>query len=100
MPVLFIITGSNGAGKSTIGYTYLPEDIQKKYTVFDGDKLALLKKRALSKSTKSFKEAGRLADEWMYKQFADQIKTAINNGDHCIRGSFQGCSHVECSQKV
>jgi predicted ABC-type ATPase len=31
MPVLFIITGSNGAGKSVVGYTYLPEEIQKKY---------------------------------------------------------------------
>ncbi|HEY2720692.1 MAG TPA: zeta toxin family protein [Chitinophagaceae bacterium] len=42
MPVLFIITGSNGAGKSTVGYTYLPEEIQKEYIVFDGDKLIAL----------------------------------------------------------
>lgn len=100
MPVLFIITGSNGAGKSTIGYTYLPEDIQKKYTVFDGDKLALLKKRELSKNTKSFKEAGRLADEWMYKQFADQIKTAISTGDHfAYEGHFRDAATLKVPRK-
>lgn len=90
MPVLFIITGSNGAGKSTVGYTYLPEDIQKKYIVFDGDKLALLKKRELSQTIKSFKEAGRQADEWMYKKFLELTKTAIKNGDHfAYEGHFR-----------
>jgi predicted ABC-type ATPase len=39
MPSLYIITGSNGAGKSSIGPNYLPENIQKKCIVFDGDKL-------------------------------------------------------------
>jgi predicted ABC-type ATPase len=65
MPVLFIITGSNGAGKSTVGYTYLPPDIQKEHPVFDGDKTALLKMRELTKTVKSAKEARKLADEWM-----------------------------------
>ncbi len=97
MPVLFIITGSNGAGKSTVGYTYLPEDIQKKYSVFDGDKLALLKKRELLKTIKSFKEAGRLADEWMYKQFADQTKAAIKAGDHF---AYEGHFRDEATLKV
>jgi predicted ABC-type ATPase len=39
VPDLFIITGSNGAGKSTVGGSYLPESIQQNYNVFDGDKL-------------------------------------------------------------
>jgi predicted ABC-type ATPase len=39
MPDLFIITGSNGAGKSTVGKEYLPIHIQEKYPIFDGDKL-------------------------------------------------------------
>ncbi|MHB1178956.1 MAG: hypothetical protein ACYCZO_11580 [Daejeonella sp.] len=39
MPSLYIITGSNGAGKSTVGPDYLPEEISRQYTVFDGDLL-------------------------------------------------------------
>ncbi len=38
MPDLYIITGSNGAGKSTIGPEYLPSEIKEKCAVFDGDK--------------------------------------------------------------
>ncbi len=76
-PVLFIITGSNGAGKSTVGATYLPAQIQKDYLVFDGDKLAQQKRRELSATIKSFKEARKAADEWMYKQFHNQVKNAL-----------------------
>lgn len=39
MHSLYIITGSNGAGKSTVGPDYLPEEILQHYTVFDGDLL-------------------------------------------------------------
>jgi Fe-S cluster assembly ATPase SufC len=50
--------GSNGAGKSTFGHAYLPKSIKDKYTIFDGDKLSLLKKRELFKVvTPSLKEA-------------------------------------------
>jgi len=76
-PVLFIITGSNGSGKSTVGATYLPPEIQKRYKVFDGDKLALQKRRGLSGTIKSFKEARKLADEWMYEQFDTQVKKQL-----------------------
>ncbi|HRO70044.1 MAG TPA: hypothetical protein PK951_06680 [Chitinophagaceae bacterium] len=77
MASLFIITGSNGAGKSTVGYTYLPEEIQKKYTVFDGDKIALEKRKELLSSIKSVKEAKRLADAWTQEQFLGQVQTAL-----------------------
>ena len=97
MPGLFIITGSNGAGKSTIGYTYLPEDIQKKYSVFDGDKLVLVKKRELSQKIRSFKEAGKLAEEWMYSQFLEQTKTAIKNADHF---AYEGHFRDEATLKI
>ena len=40
MPDLYIIMGSNGAGKSTVGLSYLPEVIQENHTVFDVDRLA------------------------------------------------------------
>ena len=89
-PCLFIITGSNGAGKSTVGATYLPEEIQKNYTVFDGDKLALQKRRELSASIKSFKEIRELADEWLYQHFDEQVKTALDSKDHfAFEGHFR-----------
>lgn len=50
MPELYIITGSNGAGKSTIGPDYLPEHIRLHHTVFDGDKLFMQKQRELWQS--------------------------------------------------
>ena len=39
MPELYVITGSNGAGKSSIGSKYLPDQIRRQGPVFDGDKL-------------------------------------------------------------
>jgi predicted ABC-type ATPase len=39
MPSLFIITGSNGAGKSSVGAGFLPLEIQQECSIFDGDKL-------------------------------------------------------------
>ncbi len=47
MPALYIITGSNGAGKSTVGADYLPLSIQQSCQVFDGDKLFMEKQRDL-----------------------------------------------------
>lgn len=99
-PVLFIITGSNGSGKSTVGETYLPSEIQKKYTVFDGDKLALQKRRELAATIKSFKEARRLADEWMYAQFDDQVKRAIQSKDNfAYEGHFRDTDTLKTPRK-
>lgn len=62
MPALYIITGSNGAGKSTIGADYLPADIQQRCTVFDGDKLFGQKQREFwSAGITAIKEAKKLA---------------------------------------
>jgi predicted ABC-type ATPase len=44
MPELYIITGSNGAGKSTIGPDFLPNQIRQNCTVFDGDLLFMRKR--------------------------------------------------------
>jgi len=49
MPSLYIITGSNGAGKSTVGPDYLPEEILRNNTVFDGDLLYTRKLNELSR---------------------------------------------------
>ena len=58
MPELHIITGSNGAGKSTVGADYLPLHIQQHCTIFDGDKLFMDKQRELWQSgIKTIKEA-------------------------------------------
>jgi predicted ABC-type ATPase len=90
MPALFIITGSNGAGKSTVGYTYLPPEIQDKYPPFDGDKLAHNKKRELRKEVISFKEAGRMADEWLEQHFRKEVKKALTQNDHFVyEGHFR-----------
>ncbi|MEP7237379.1 MAG: zeta toxin family protein [Ferruginibacter sp.] len=84
MPGLYIITGSNGAGKSSFGVSYLPVDLQA-YNIFDGDKLFTHKKQQLYKiETPSYKEAGRRALEWLHEYFETCVDTAIKNNDHFI----------------
>jgi predicted ABC-type ATPase len=83
VPELHIITGSNGAGKSTVGYTYLPDYIQRACTVFDGDKLFLEKQRELLKDRKiTPKEARNLANDWLIEYFQQQVDDALNSKNH------------------
>lgn len=83
MPELHIITGSNGAGKSTVGYSYLPEHIRNFYTVFDGDKLFGQKRTSLLKDKNiTFKEARNLANEWLIDHFQSLIRQALKTKDH------------------
>lgn len=85
MPELHIITGSNGAGKSTVGPGYLPEHISSNYTVFDGDKLFLEKRRELYPAkTKSHKEARNMATEWLEEHFVSLVDEALNRDDHFV----------------
>lgn len=80
MPQLFIITGSNGAGKSTVGPSYLPKEIRDNYTIFDGDKLFMQKKKELFPNpAKTFKEAKKLAYEWLVNYFESLVDMAIIN---------------------
>jgi predicted ABC-type ATPase len=80
MPDLYIITGANGAGKSTVGYSYLPEIVQENQIVFDGDKLAMEKRMELHKIvTPSLKEARRMADEWLLIYFESLVKASLKN---------------------
>jgi predicted ABC-type ATPase len=100
MPGLFIITGPNGAGKSTVGYTYLPEKIQRNYTVFDGDKLSMQKRKELLSSIKSLKEARNMADEWVEEYFRKQVSTAIKSKDHfAYEGHFRDPSTLNIPKK-
>jgi len=60
MPELYIITGSNGAGKSSIGPDYLPAHIRQQGPIFDGDKLFIEKRKELWRTIKSHKECSKL----------------------------------------
>ncbi|MBI5372857.1 MAG: zeta toxin family protein [Sphingobacteriales bacterium] len=85
MPGLFIITGSNGAGKSTTGRYYLPENIRDNYEPFDGDKLFMQKrKQVYKKVTPSLKEAERIALAWLNEEFENRVTGAISNNDHFV----------------
>jgi len=90
MSELYIITGSNGAGKSTIGPDYLPPYIQQQAAVFDGDKLFMQKQRELWKSgIKAHKEAKKLALEFVEETFDSLIENALaNNNDFTYEGHF------------
>ncbi len=85
MPDLYILTGSNGAGKSTAGRYYLPEEIRNNYEIFDGDKLFMQKRKQLYKiETPSLKEASRQAQKWLHEHFENCVVNAIKNNDHFV----------------
>jgi predicted ABC-type ATPase len=88
MPELYIITGSNGAGKSSIGPDYLPESIRN-LGVFDGDRLFVEKRKELWRTIKSHKECRNLAFEFVVQTFDDLVETALaQNADFAYEGHF------------
>jgi predicted ABC-type ATPase len=83
MPALYIITGSNGAGKSTVGFSYLPIDIQNNYSIFDGDKLFMTKQRELWESgIRAHKEAKKIAYQFVSDTFDTIVTNALKNNDN------------------
>jgi predicted ABC-type ATPase len=89
VPGLYIITGSNGAGKSTVGFSYLPQEIQKNCSVFDGDKLFMEKRKELSKTIPSFKEAKKIAFKWVSETFDFLVDDALaKNENFAYEGHF------------
>lgn len=85
MPSLYIITGSNGAGKSTVGPEYLPDDIHQHYAVFDGDLLYTRKLSELFPAvTRSAKYARQEALEYVISLFEEQTANALANNDHYV----------------
>lgn len=90
MPGLYIITGSNGAGKSTVGANYLPSYIQQQCTIFDGDKLFMNKQRELWQAgIKAIKEAKKLAFAFVEETFDSLVEEALSkNSDFVYEGHF------------
>lgn len=99
MPELFIITGSNGAGKSTVGPDYLPQHL--KSTLFDGDKLFMNKRSEYWRSgISSHKECKKLAAEYVEEVFEKLVETALKNKqDFAYEGHFTNHSTWEVPQK-
>lgn len=87
MPELFVITGSNGAGKSTVGPTYFPDHLQE---VFDGDKLYLEKRSELWKSgLRVQRELTKQASEFVDNTFNSLVEDAISKSkDFAYEGHF------------
>ncbi len=85
MPELYIITGSNGAGKSSVGAIYLPEYIRNNYVVFDGDKLFMQKQKELWLSgIRANKEVKKLAFEFVTETFEKLVEEAIYTNDNFV----------------
>lgn len=78
MPELYIITGSNGAGKSSVGASYLPEIIRKDYKIFDGDKLYMQRQKELwASGITAHKEAKKLALQFVTETFDQLVANAL-----------------------
>lgn len=90
MPVLYIITGSNGAGKSSTGANYLPHYIRKHCSIFDGDKLFMSKQRELWQSgITAIKEAKKLALAYVEETFNKLVENSIaKQSDFVYEGHF------------
>lgn len=92
MPALYLITGSNGAGKSTVGPDYLPAHIAANHVIFDGDKLYTRKVSELwPEQMKSLKEAKKIAAEFVVTTLESLLNHALqNNDDFVYEGHFPG----------
>lgn len=54
----------------------------------------------MSVTIKSFKEARKLADEWMYKKFHDQVKNAIDSKNHfAYEGHFRDSAALKTPRR-
>jgi predicted ABC-type ATPase len=88
MPKLVIITGSNGAGKSSIGPEYIPSKLRD--SIFDGDKLFMEKKSEIwASGVRSLNECKNRAFEIVVETFENLVKDAIErNSDFVYEGHF------------
>jgi predicted ABC-type ATPase len=101
MPDLYIITGSNGAGKSSVGPTYLPEHIRNNFEVFNGDVLFVQRRAELwQQGIRAIKESKRLAMEFVECQFDALVANALSNrADFVYEGHFPNEATWDVPQK-
>ena len=89
-PQLFIITGSNGAGKSTYKQALLPAE-HNQLDIFDGDAFYTQQSTVLYKLTHSSKEARRLAEEALEREFLKLVELSISEKKNfAYEGHFTG----------
>jgi predicted ABC-type ATPase len=89
-PQLFIITGSNGAGKSTYKQSLLPPAFRA-LEIFDGDIFYTQKSIEFYKIYKSSKEARRFAEEALEQEFLRLVESSISQKrDFAYEGHFTG----------
>jgi predicted ABC-type ATPase len=89
-PKLFIITGSNGAGKSTYKQALLPSAFNS-LDIFDGDIFYTQQSIAFYKTTRSSKESRKLAEEALEKEFLRLVELSISQKtSFAYEGHFTG----------
>jgi predicted ABC-type ATPase len=88
MPILYIITGSNGAGKSSIGPDYIP--LLLRNSIFDGDKLFMNKRKEFyANGIRPHKECRKMAAEVVENTFDELVNTSLHNRtDFAYEGHF------------
>ncbi len=83
MPDLYIISGSNGAGKSTIGQDYVPTIVLEDSAIFDGDKLYMQKHLELWKAgMRVDKKIKEIANDFVIETFNRLVDAAISSKKH------------------
>jgi predicted ABC-type ATPase len=89
-PQLFIITGSNGAGKSTYKQALLPAEFGD-LEIFDGDIFYTRKSSEFYKINKSSKESRKLAEEALEEEFLRLVELSIHQkSNFAYEGHFTG----------
>jgi len=89
-PKLFIITGSNGAGKSTYKQALLPAEFNT-LEIFDGDIFYIKQSTAFYKINRSSKESHKLAEEVLEKEFLRLVESSISQkSNFAYEGHFTG----------
>ncbi|RYU90859.1 hypothetical protein EWM62_09470 [Mucilaginibacter terrigena] len=83
------MTGSNGAGKSTVGPDYLPAGLTNNY-IFDGDKLYVSKVKELwPYKINSMKEAKKIAANYLVETLEKLLNEALaGKSDFVYEGHF------------
>jgi predicted ABC-type ATPase len=98
-PKLFIVTGSNGAGKSTYKQTLLPPEFRE-LEIFDGDVFYTKKSTEFYKINKSSKESRKLAEEALEEEFLRLTHSSIRHKTNfAYEGHFTGERGVESPSK-